>query len=197
MLSFWHKFIRTILIFIPIITLGWLSVKAIVPSGRMEAVYDMRRESPFISKLYPKDRISAAEKDIDGGNYRTILCEPVYFDLSPNSNFSEVAVTIKYKNSSDTPIKFGGLANKDSWAFDFRELPPTEGALQTKTEIFELGKLSPEGKKFRFGFSAPELQAGDIMIYKIRALFIRKSMTEEEIANKVLEEIIERLNKIL
>ncbi|MFA5128367.1 MAG: hypothetical protein WC445_00165 [Patescibacteria group bacterium] len=197
MLSFWHKFIRTILIFIPMIALGWLSVKAIAPSGRMEAVYDMRSETPFISKLYPKDRVSEIEEDIDGETYRTMLSEPVYFDLSPNSNFSEVAVTIKYKNSADVPIKFGGLANKDAWTFDFRELPPTEGALQTKTEIFELGKLSPEGKKFRFGFSAPELQAGDIMIYKIRALFIRKPMTEKEIANKVLEEIIERLNKIL
>jgi hypothetical protein len=197
MLSFWHKFIRVILIFIPIIALGWLSVKAIAPSGRMEAVYDMRSETPFISKLYPKDRVSGAEQDIDGETYRTILREPVYFDLIPNSNFSEVAVTIKYKNSADVPIKFGGLANKDAWAFDFRELPPTEGALQTKTEIFELGKLSPEGKKFRFGFSAPELQTGDIMIYKIRALFIRKPMTEKEIANKVLEEIIKRLNTIL
>lgn len=197
MLSFWHKFIRVILIFIPIIVLGWLTVKAITPDGRMEAVYDMRHESPFISKLYPKDRISEIEEDIDGETYRTMLSEPVYFDLSPNSNFSEVAVTIKYKNSADVSIKFGGLANKESWAFDFRELLPTAGALQTKTEIFELGKLSPEGKKFRFGFSAPELESDDIMIYKIRALFIRKPMTEKETVNKILEEIIERLNKIL
>lgn len=197
MLSFWHKFIRVILIFIPIITFGWLAAKAIAPGGRMEATYDMRRESPFISKLYPKDRVSGIEEDIDGETYRTILREPVYFDLNPNSNFSEVAVTIKYKNSADVPIKFGGLANKDSWAFDFRELPPTEGALQTKTEIFELGKLAREGKKFRFGFSAPELESDDVMIYKIRALFLRKPMTEKEVVNKVLEKIIERLNKIL
>lgn len=197
MFSFWHKFIRVILIFIPIITLGWLAVKAIAPSGKMEAVYDMRRESPFISKLYPKDRVSGVEEDIDGESYRTLLREPVYFDLSPSSNFSEVAVTIKYKNAADAPIKFGGLANKDAWTFDFRELPPTKGALQTKTEIFSLGKLSPEGKKFRFGFSAPGLEIGDIMLYKIRALFIRKPMTEKEIANKILDEITRRLNEIL
>lgn len=197
MLSFWHKFIRVILIFLPIIILGWLAVKAITPGGRKEATYDMARETPFISKLYPKNRVSGMEQDIDGETYRTILSEPVYFDLNPSSNFSEVAVTIKYKNSSDVSVKFGGLANKDDWTFDFRELPPTEGALQTKTEIFELGKLAPEGKKFRFGFSAPELQVGDIVIYKIRALFIRKPMTEKEVANKVLEKIIERLNKVL
>ncbi len=197
MLSFWHKFIRVILIFIPIIILGWLTAKAITPGGRMEATYDMARETPFISKLYPKDRVSEIKRDADQEAYRVFKDEPVYFDLSPNSNFSQVAVTIKYKNLSGVPIKFGGLANKDDWAFDFRELPPTEGALQTKTEIFELGKLAPEGKKFRFGFSAPELQVGDIVIYKIRALFLRKPMTEKEVANKVLEEIIDRLNKIL
>ncbi|MBU1146640.1 hypothetical protein KKD80_03795 [Patescibacteria group bacterium] len=197
MFSFWHKFIRVILIFIPIITFGWLAAKAIAPNGRMEATYDMARESPFVSKLYPKDRVSEIKQDADQEVYRVLKDEPVYFDLSPNSNFSEVAVTIRYKNSRDVPFKFGGLADKDSWVFDFRELPPTAGALQTKTEIFELGKLSPEGKKFRFGFSAPGFLAGDIQIYKIRALFIRKPMTEKEVANRVLEEIIERLNIIL
>ncbi len=163
----------------------------------MEAVYDMRHESPFVSKLYPKDRVSEIKQDADREFYRVLKDEPVYFDLSPNSNFSEVAVTIRYKNSRDVPLQFGGLANKDSWTFDFRELPPTAGALQTKTEIFELGKLTPEGKKFRFGFSAPDFSEGEIKIYKIRALFLRKPMTEKEVANKVLEKIIERLNTIL
>lgn len=192
-----HKFIRVILIFIPIITLGWLIIKEIVPSGRAAATYDMRRETPFISKLYPKDRVSGIQEDVDHEFYRTLLDEPVYFDLSPSDNFLEVAVTIKYKNAGRAPFKFGGLINKDLWAFDWRDLPPTAGALQTKTEIFNFSKLVSEGKKIRFGFSAPELGAGDIEIYKIKALFIRKSMTEKEIVNKVLDAIIWRLNKVL
>lgn len=197
MFSFWHKFIRVILIFFPIVTLGWLVMKEINPSGRMEAVYDVWHESPFISKLYPKDRISGIKQDADNEPYRIFIREPVYFDLKPNDNFLEVAVTIKYKNASTEPLKFGGLINKEAWAFDWRELPPTEGALQTKTEIFEFKKLVPEGQKFRFGFSAPGFMANDVEIYKIKALFIREPLTEQEAANKILDAIIWRLNKVL
>jgi hypothetical protein len=192
-----HKFIRVILIFAPIVVLGWLTVKEIVPSGRAAATYDMRRETPFISKLYPKDRVSEIQEDADHEFYRALLDEPVYFDLNPSDNFLEVAVTIKYKNTGRTPFKFGGLINKDLWAFDWRDLPPTEGALQTKTEIFNFSKLVPEGKKIRFGFSAPGLETSDIEIYKIKALFVRKPLTEKEVANKILDAIIWRLNKIL
>ncbi len=197
MLKILHKIIRFFLIITPIFVLGWLTVKEIVPSGRAAATYDMRRETPFISKLYPKDRVSGVLLDADDEFYRTLLDEPVYFDLSPSDNFLEVAVTIKYKNAGRMPLKFGGLINKDIWAFDFRDLPPTEGALQTKTEIFDFSKLVPEGKKIRFGFSAPEFKRGDIEIYKVKALFIRKPLTEKETANKILDAIIWRLNKIL
>ncbi len=197
MLKILHKIIRFFLIITPIFVLGWLTVKEIVPSGRAAATYDMRRETPFVSKLYPKDRVSGVLLDADNEFYRTLLDEPVYFDLSPSDNFLEVALTIKYKNSTDTPLKFGGLVNKDIWAFDWRDLPPTEGALQTKTEIFDFSKLVPEGKKFRFGFSAPEFLSGDVEIYKVKALFIRKPLTEKETANKILDAIIWRLNKVL
>lgn len=191
-----RKVIRAILIITPIITLGWLVVKEIVPSGRAAATYDMRRETPFISKLYPKDRVSEIQEDADREFYRTLLDEPIYFDLNPSDNFLEVAVTIKYKNSTNEPLKFGGLINKDLWAFDWRDLPPTEGALQTKTEIFDFSKLVPEGRKFRFGFSAPGFVPGDLEIYKIKALFIRKPLSEKETVNKILDAVIWRLNKL-
>lgn len=197
MLKILHKIIRFFLIITPIFVLGWLTIKEIVPSGRAAATYNMRRETPFISKLYPKDRVSEIKEDADHEFYRTILDEPIYFDLNPSDNFLEVAVTIKYKNSTNEPLKFGGLVNKDLWAFDWRDLSPTEGALQTKTEIFDFSKLVPEGKKFRFGFSAPGFQDGDIEIYKVKALFIRKPLSEKETANKILDAIIWRLNKVL
>ena len=83
--------------------LGWLAWKKLVPSGSMEAVYGMSKESPFISKLYPKDRVSDAKRDEDN-YYRAVLAEPVYFNLKPSGDFDEARVLIKYKYSSHERI---------------------------------------------------------------------------------------------
>jgi hypothetical protein len=196
MLSFLHKTIRAFLIITAIVVFGWLSVKAITPGGRLAAAYNMEKESPFISKLYPKNRVSEILRDADNAAYRKLLAEPVYFDLAPNDRFEQIAVSIKYKNIGQPPLKFGGLINKGSWAFDFRELPPTGAEPRTITEIFDFSKLAPEGRKYRFGFSAPGLRAGDAEIFKIEALFTRKPLTEKEAANKILDAIVRRLNII-
>ncbi len=95
-----HKIIRVILIVIPIFVLGWLTVKELVPSGRMEVIYDMRRETPFISKLYPRDRVGKVMRGMDNDYYRIFLSEPVYFDLKPNDKFEKVTVIVKYKSWS-------------------------------------------------------------------------------------------------
>lgn len=196
MLSFLQKTIRVFLIFTPIIVLGWLVSKEINVGGKMEAVYDMRHDSPFVSKLYPKDRVSDITLDADNVPYRTFFDEPIYFDLSPIGSFEQVAVTVEYRNSNEKSFKFGGLGSVESWSFDFRDLPPTAGALQTQTEIFYFNKLAPEGKKFRFAFSASGIPSGDIEIYKIKALFLRSPLSDQEAVNKVLEALTSRLNKI-
>ncbi len=123
-LNILHKVIRVILIIIPIFILGWLTVKEVAPSGKVEAIYDMYRETPFISKLYPKDRVSEIKKTADGDFYLSFLAEPVYFDLKPNGIFEEVTVVVKYRcltsvnlQKSDIckVLKMGPLVNKKDW----------------------------------------------------------------------------------
>lgn len=196
MLSVFHKIIRSILIVIPIVILGWLSYKEIAPSGKVTANYDMRRETPFISKLYPKDRVSGAYQGTDGGFHRVFLAEPVYFDLKPNDNFERVAVTVKYKNSGAMPIKMGGLINEAAWAFDWRDLPPTGGKWKNQTEFFDFSKLIPEGSKYRFGFSVEGMRTEQIALDGIEVLFARPELGGKEIVNKILEGISWRVNKI-
>ena len=196
MLSILHKIIRAALIIVPIFAFGWLSYKEIAPSGKVAAAYDMRQETPFVSKLYPKDRVSESYQSANGDFYRTFLAEPVYFDLKPSGQFENVAVTIKYKNSGAVPIKMGGLINKTVWAFDWRDLPPTGKAWKTQTEIFDFAKLVPEGKKYRLGFSASEMQADQASISEVKALFIRPELDEKGVVNKLLEGIVWRMNKI-
>lgn len=196
MLSVFHKIIRVILIVAPVVVLGWLTVKEIVPSGKVTAVYDMRRETPFVSKLYPKDRVSEAQRTPDGNFYRSFLVEPVYFDLKPGKQFEKVTVVVKYKNSGQAPLKMGPLVNKKEWAFDWRDLPAGDGGWLRAKEVFDFSKITPEGNNLRFGFSAPGLGQNEVEIGGIEVVFERKPLTEKEVVNKILDAFIWRMNKI-
>ncbi len=195
-LNIFHKIIRAVLIIIPIFILGWLTVKELAPSGKVETVYDMRRETPFISKLYPKNRVSEAVRGMNDDYYRILQDEPVYFDLKPNDKFEKVIVTVKYKNPSQTLLKMGGLVNKKDWLFDWREMWGGADGWQTQTEVFEFKNLTPEGQKFRFGFSVPGLIPGQVEISEIKAVFERQPLTAKEAVNKILNAIVWRLNNL-
>ncbi len=192
-----HKVIRAILIIIPILLLGWLTVKEVVPSGRMEATYDMRRETPFISKLYPKDRVGEAVSGADGDYFRILKDEPVYFDLKPSDKFEKATVTVKYKNAGQAPLKMGGLVNKKDWLFDWRNLSVGAVGWQTQKEVFEFAKLMPEGQKFRFGFSAPGARFGQIEISEIKVIFEKRPLSGKEVVNKILDAVVWRMNRFL
>lgn len=196
MLSVLHKIIRVALVVIPIFIFGWLTVKEIVPSGKVLASYDMQQETPFISKLYPKDRVSEIGAGADGGLSRSFLAEPVYFDLAPNDKFEKVAVTIKYKNSGTVPAKIGALIDKAAWSFDSRELASTGRKWRTQTEIFDFSKMAAEGKKYRIGFFAAGMPSGQIEVGEIKVLFVRPELDEKGIVNKILDGITWRMNKI-
>lgn len=196
MLGTLHKIIRVFLVVTPIIIFGWLAAKDIAPSGKIAAAYDMQKETPFISKLYPKDRVSGAVAAGDVIFYREILAEPVYFDLKPNGSFDKVAVTIKYENSGAAPLKIGGLINKDAWAFDWRNLPQSNGRWVSQTEIFDFDKLIPEGKKYRIGLSSAGAESGDIRIGEVKVLFVRPELDAKGVVNKIIEGMVWRVNKV-
>jgi len=167
-----------------------------VPSGKMIAVYDMKYETPFISKLYPKDRVSGVMRETNGDYYRSFLDEPVYFDLRPNDKFEKVTVVVKYRVTAQMPLKIGGLVNKKDWLFDWRNLSVETIGWQTQKEVFDFSDLVPEGQKFRFGFSAPGLRSGQVEISEIKVLFERKPLTEKEAVNKILDAVVWRLNRL-
>jgi hypothetical protein len=155
----------------------------------------MKKESPFISKLYPKDRVSQAERGENDNYYRVILDEPVYFNLKPNSDFKEARILVRYKFIGKGNLKLGGLVNKQNWAFDFVEMPGTKkdewSALAAE---FDLSKLVKEKENFRFMFSAPELSSGQLTIGEIKVEFRRESMTFREATDKIVDAVMQKIN---
>lgn len=163
----------------------------------MEVIYDMKKESPFISKLYPKDRVSGIKEDELGDFYREAIDEPIYFNLKPNSDFKEVQILVKYKFTGDSSLRLGGFVDKKNWAFDFFDMPKTKedewGTIMVK---FDLSKLARERENYRFMFSAPGLASGKLAISEIKVDFWREPMTFKEAMIKIWEGIKWRMKGV-
>jgi len=197
MYSLLHKLIRVVLVFSLVFVLGWLTWKKLVPFGSMETVYNMNRESPFISKFYPKDRVSDVKID-ENNYYRVVLAEPIYFNLKPSGEFKEARISVRYKFTGEGDLKFGGLVNKENWAFNFIEMPSTEKTeWGTLTANFNLSDLVKEKENFRFMFSAPELISGQLEVDEVRVVFKREAMTFGEMVGKIAEAIKWKLNQAI
>lgn len=109
--------IKIILWLILAVIIGWFGYMKIVPSGRIGYVYDFSRPNYFISKLSPAERvkINKTETEIKG--------DPVYFSLKTPRRFERAKVTVKFKNTTDSPImEIGLLNNKDAWSYDLKPM---------------------------------------------------------------------------
>ena len=195
MYSFLHKLIRVILIIFLVFILGWLTYKKLSPSGEFQSAYDMKKESPFISKLYPKNRVSDVVKGEDI-TYREALTEPIYFNLKPPGEFLKVKINIKYQYGEGNNLKFGGLANRGKWAFKLYDIEKTENNEWGEEDfVFDFNELVKERDYFRFMFSSPELKKGELKIDNIETVFMKEKMTLQDMVNKIIEAIKWRLKK--
>jgi hypothetical protein len=116
-----YKYIRIVLISIPIIVLLYLFNKQFPLNGRLEIIYDFKKPNAFIGSLNPKGRLSNIKKS--GGDYfQIMISDPVYFDLELPANYSKATVELKYKSENQEVIEIGGLANKDIWNFQSKPI---------------------------------------------------------------------------
>ncbi|MFH1173126.1 MAG: hypothetical protein V1692_01185 [bacterium] len=126
--------IRPVLVLIPIIILAWLIAQQLVTTGQLTAVYGMQHNSSFISRLSPQDRASEAKKEkneITGQTdyYRTLLAEPIYFDLTLPRSFTKALVEIKFRNPGQLDFQLGAAGGPGQ---DQYQLKPVDNSLVNK-----------------------------------------------------------------
>lgn len=114
--------IRLVLTAIPILVLGWLINEHLALGGELSANYDLNSNSPFISRISPSDRISELKKDGNGVYYRTVLAEPLYFDLTLPRHFDQALVKVKFKNPAGLDFQLGLAGNSEKKQFDLKPL---------------------------------------------------------------------------
>jgi len=114
------KISKVIIILIPFFILGGVLNKHFTPLGELTVKYDFKKESPFISDLYPSNRVGEIDKE-NGYYYRSLKDDTVYFDLTLPRWFNEAIFEIKFK--SQNPIfEIRGRESKEQWAFTKKPL---------------------------------------------------------------------------
>jgi len=112
----YYKYIKIILIFIPILFFIYLLNKQFPWNGKLEIIYDFKKPNAFIGKLNPAARLSEIQNV--GDNYFQIMnIDPAYFTVELPANYETIEVELKYQSKNQPIIQIGGLANKDIWNF--------------------------------------------------------------------------------
>lgn len=112
----WQVKFRVFLWLVLAFIVGWLLYMAIVPGGKITYIYDFEKDSRFIGKLTPIDRVETSI-----GNSQKIIGNPVYFSLSTLRKFNQATLVLKYKNTGEFPlIEAGVLVDKIVWRYDLK-----------------------------------------------------------------------------
>ena len=111
-------FLKIIILLLPLLIFIWLLNKQFAPFGKLEVKYNFKNESPFISEIYPEERVDILKLE-DGKNYKEILDDIVYFDLKlPRSSYQSAKVKIKFKNEDQSIFDLAALTSEEQWSFD-------------------------------------------------------------------------------
>lgn len=139
---------------------GWTAWRNLELDGVLDAYYDFKKPTPFITGLSPGDRLEPIVVERDGTAYQTVTHDPVYFRVRPTRSFDRARLTIKFKNPGDTIFKLGGLVDWEKYQFDIKTFEPySDGEWWYGTADFDLARLNAgDGRTYTFALSLPGIK---------------------------------------
>ena len=176
-----YKYIRFILIVIPIIFLGYLLYQDFSPSGRLVVDYDFCSLNPFVSVWSPHGRVLDIEKiKIDESKYcqQKMVIDPVYFDVRLPQNFTTARLTVWYQKSSEIKLQIGPAVDLSAWQWRLKDInyARAEGSWQVGIVEYDLVGSKLENNRLHFLVSSPGLDTSgqEIIFRKIEIEFIKE-----------------------
>jgi hypothetical protein len=97
----------------------WLVWQNLVPSGVFMEHWRPDSPSALIGPIVPESRLLPLAIADDGTPYRSMVDEPVNFDVRLPSGFETATITAVV-NSAPTIVELGGLASRETWTNDLR-----------------------------------------------------------------------------
>ncbi len=115
------RIVRIGLISLSIFLILFLFYKDFVPSGIFIVENSIKKRSAVFSDFYPPVRIREKECNQEGECWRTMICDPVYFEITTPRSFDRGELIIKYKNYGQDVFQLG-LQKRGEWRFQFHPL---------------------------------------------------------------------------
>ena len=178
----YYKYIRIVLILIPVIVLGCLVHKDISPSGYLKVDYDFCREDPFISKFSPMGRVLEIERD-RGECSQIMVIDPVYFDVRLPQSFSQAKLKVWYMKSDGVELKIGPRFNRNEWQWLLQDIEYTgeeDGWMMGETE-YDLSYISLDRNRIRFLISSAGLDKmnEEIKFKRVEIEFFKQPLNKD------------------
>jgi len=105
--------------FAALAVLAWVIWQNLVPSGVFVAHYRPGEPSALIGPLVPESRLLPLRIADDGTPYRSIVEEPINFDVRMPLSFDSATVRVTFGGDARL-LEIGGLASRESWTYDLR-----------------------------------------------------------------------------
>ena len=194
------KIFRVFLIIVAICLVVFLIYQDFVPSGILIVENTIKERSAIFSDFYPNVRIREIECDEAGECWRTMTCDPLYFDITIPRNFDKARVIIEYKKDSEQEIFQIGLRKKgNEWNFQLKPLEKLEnvGGWETAGATFSIPPEYIIDRQLKFMLSAPEMDINrrEIQINSIQVILEREPITWQNFYPRFKNYLVKLLNR--
>lgn len=99
--------------------LVWLTAQNLVPSGVFRAHWSPSGANALVGPIVPESRLLPLGIANDGTPYRSLIEEPVNFDVRLPASFDTAKVSVTM-NEGPKIVEIGGLASRETWVNDLR-----------------------------------------------------------------------------
>lgn len=178
-----YRFIRIVLIVIPIIVFLWLVGKDFVFSGQLALSYDFSHDSPFVKRLWPPGRLHDIEYDkATHDSFQRMFVEPATFAVRLPRKFTSATVEVLYKKSVDQPLRLGLRLDPKKWSWAIRDLDvigEEHGWTRGRVRFSDITRAAFTDQKLQFLLNAPGLfeNKREITLTEIRVVVEKEPIT--------------------
>ncbi len=154
----YYKFIKAVLISVPVILLAVLLYKDFNPSGYLKISYDFCHPTPFISKLSPHGRVLDIQHN-RGECSQQMVIDPVYFDVRLPQRFERAVLKIWYRKDPRQALKIGPAVDLQQWQWQLKTINYqfSDNAWLVGVASYDLSSVQLDRHNLRFLISSPGL----------------------------------------
>ena len=180
----YYKYIRIILILIPIIFLSILVYKDFNPAGYLKVCNNFCRPNPFNSDFSQHGRVLDIQQDKNGCIQQMVI-DPVYLDVRLPQKFTQARLKIWYQKEPETELKIGPAINLNQWQWQLKKpiYVRTINNWQVAIADYDLVHLAMDKNTLRWLISSPSLNLHQkkIIFNKIEIEFFKEPLNKNNV----------------